>query len=207
MELTDLRYTLAMDRIREIPGEHLVPAEYEQYFEDGAKWFLQMEEEERFLLSEETQTEDLTLLQERNRRLYEEILPENYGRSWANPEYAAKKLGSGAGPYMAALRYEMRSVIPFVYRHLKERVLISADLEGSNAEYWDGSENFHSNDDIRYIRVPGESWTYPLTIGGIAVTDENCQDVFGDGTVEVVNYPSSEPTIRKKRMVVPNSMK
>ena len=73
MELTDLRYTLAMDRIREIPGEHLVPAEYEQYFEDGAKWFLQMEEEERFLLSEETQTEDLTLLQERNRRLYEEM--------------------------------------------------------------------------------------------------------------------------------------
>lgn len=104
MELTDLRYTLAMDRIREIPGEHLVPAEYEQYFEDGAKWFLQMEEEERFLLSEETQTEDLTLLQERNRRLYEEILPENYGRSWANPEYASEA-GSGGrtGPRGASL--------------------------------------------------------------------------------------------------------
>ncbi|MBQ6663258.1 MAG: InlB B-repeat-containing protein, partial [Firmicutes bacterium] len=66
---------------------------------------------------------------------------------------------------------------------LKERVLISEDPEGSNAEYWDGSENFHSNDRIRFIRVPGESWTYPLTIGGIHVTDENCQDVFGDGTV------------------------
>lgn len=128
MELTDLRYTLAMDRIREIPGEHLVPAEYEQYFEDGAKWFLQMEEEERFLLSEETQTEDLTLLQERNRRLYEEILPENYGRSWANPEYASEKLGPEAGPVLAALRYEIRSAVPFVYRLLRERVLIRAEL-------------------------------------------------------------------------------
>ena len=53
MELTDIRYTLAMDRIREIPGENMVEPGFIQYFEDGAEWLLLMEEEERFLLSED----------------------------------------------------------------------------------------------------------------------------------------------------------
>ena len=126
--MIDLRYSLATGRIREIPGENIVAPAFTAYFEDGAAWLLMMDEEEQFLRSEDVKNADLSLLGERNHRLYEEILPENYGRSWANPEYAAKKLGSGAGPYMAALRYEMRSVIPFVYRHLKERVLIRMEL-------------------------------------------------------------------------------
>ena len=66
MELTDLRYTLAMDRIRAIPGEHLVPPAFEPYFEDGAKWFLLMEEEEEFLMSDRAFSEDEDHLRERN---------------------------------------------------------------------------------------------------------------------------------------------
>ena len=127
-ELTDLRYTLSMDRIREIPGERLVPPAYVSYFEDGAKWFLLMEEEEKFLTSENAQREEEGLLRDRNRKLYEEILPQNYGSSWANPSYASEKLGDEAGPLLAALRYEIRCVVPFVYRLMRERVLIRAEL-------------------------------------------------------------------------------
>ena len=128
MELTDLRYTLAMDRIRAIPGENLTSPGFVQYFEDGAQWLLLMEEEERFLLSGDAVSADIDLLQKRNRRLYEEILPENYASGWADPEYASERLGSEMGPLLAALRYEIRSALPFVYRLMRERVLIRAEL-------------------------------------------------------------------------------
>ena len=128
MELTDLRYTLAMDRIRAIPGEHLVPPAFEPYFEDGAKWFLLMEEEEEFLKSDRALSEDEDHLRERNYKLYEEILPQNYKVSWANPSFASDRLGEKYGPLLSALRYEIRCVIPFVYRLLRERVLIRAEV-------------------------------------------------------------------------------
>ena len=128
MELTDLRYSLAMDRIRAIPGENLAEPGFVKYFEDGAQWLLLMEEEEQFLLSNDPADTEISLLRERNHRLYEEILPENYGTSWANPAFAAAELGSEEGPLLAALRYEIRSALPFVYRHMRERVLIRAEL-------------------------------------------------------------------------------
>ena len=128
MELIDIRYTLAMDRIREIPGENMVEPGFVQYFKDGAKWLLLMEEEERFLLSEDAACTDTDSLRDRNHILYEEILPGNYGSSWANHSFASERLGSEMGPLLAALRYEIRSALPFVYRLLRERVLIRAEL-------------------------------------------------------------------------------
>ena len=77
MELIDLRYTLAMDRIREIPGENLVHPAFVQYFEDGAAWFLQMEAEESALRADDENGPDPADLKRRNYRLYEEILEGN----------------------------------------------------------------------------------------------------------------------------------
>ena len=124
--MIDLRYSLAMDRIREIPGENLVPPAFVQYFEQGAQWFILMDEESRLLSNAETAS--LSELRERNYKLYEEILPENYGKSFANPSFAAALPGQECGPVLCALRYEIRSVIPYVYRKEKERVLIRAEL-------------------------------------------------------------------------------
>lgn len=126
--MIDIRYELAMGRISTIAGENIVEPSFVDYFESGASWFLMMQEEEAFLQSEAAETESVNKLRERNSRLYSEILPENYRTSWANPDYAAEKLGSEMGPLLAALRYEMRSVIPFVYRLMRERVLIRMEL-------------------------------------------------------------------------------
>ena len=126
--MIDLRYELAMGRISGIAGENIVEPAFVDYFESGAEWFLLMQEEEAFLKFREAETADLNVLMERNRRLYEEILPQMYKTSWANPDYASEKLGGEMGPLLAALRYEMRSVIPFVYRQMRERVLIRMEL-------------------------------------------------------------------------------
>lgn len=128
MELIDLRYQLTMDRIREIPGENAVSKAFVEYFEQGAEWLLLIDEEFDWLTSGRTRKASESELRIRNRRLYDEILPRNYGKSYANPAYAVKMLGEKFGPLLAALRYEMRSVIPFVYRLEKERVLIRAEL-------------------------------------------------------------------------------
>ena len=126
--MIDIRYELAMGRISAIIGENIVEPSFTDYFESGASWFLMMQEEETFLQSGASEAVSVKALAERNRRLYREILPENYGASWANPDYASEKLGSEMGPLLAAMRYEMRCVIPFVYRLMRERVLIRMEL-------------------------------------------------------------------------------
>ena len=128
MDLIDLRYSLALQRIREIPGENAVPPAFVRYFEEGAGWFLMIDEEMRFLSSGEEQSATADMLRMRNRKLYEEILPENYGASFACHDCAAKAFGEDMGPVLSALRYEMRSAIPFAYRLERERVLIRMEL-------------------------------------------------------------------------------
>ena len=117
-----------MERIREIRGEDAVLPLFSRYFETGADWFVLLDDEMRFITSNEASEAEISGLRERNRKLYEEILPENYARSYANPDYAAKTLGEEIGPVLSALRYEMRSALQFAYRLLKERVLIRAEL-------------------------------------------------------------------------------
>ena len=54
-------------------------------------------------------------LQERNRQLYEDILPENYGISYANPTYAEEILGKEHGNLLCFLYTELRALIGYVY--------------------------------------------------------------------------------------------
>ena len=128
MDLIDLRYSLALQRIREIPGENAVSPAFVRYFQEGAGWFLLIDDEMRFLSSGEERNATAETLRRRNRKLYEEILPENYGTSFACPDYSVKAFGEEMGPVMAALRYEMRSAVPFAYRLERERVLIRMEL-------------------------------------------------------------------------------
>ena len=127
-DLIYLRYSLAMERIREIPGEGAVSPAFIRYFEKGAEWFSMIDGEMSFLSSGEYRNAPTDELTGRNRELYEEILPGNYDTSYANPDFAAGELGEEKGALMAALRYEMRSALPYAYRLERERVLIRAEL-------------------------------------------------------------------------------
>lgn len=57
----------------------------------------------------------LEYLKRINGELYKDVLPENYGSSFANPDYAVKMLGDDYGKLLSFLYVELRGIISYVY--------------------------------------------------------------------------------------------
>lgn len=57
----------------------------------------------------------LEYLKRINNELYKDILPENYGESYGNPDYAVKKLSKEYGQILSFLYAEIRSIISYIY--------------------------------------------------------------------------------------------
>lgn len=114
------RYELSMGRIREIKDEHTVPEEFEDYFQKTAEFIGMIEEVEKMDSSAALETLTLTQWQQLNERLYHDILPAQYEKSYANPAYAVEKLGSVHGGLLSFLYTEIRKMIPYVF---EERLL------------------------------------------------------------------------------------
>ena len=130
-ELLLERLELALLRIREIPGEDFQGAElqpWKEYFTTVAKFLLLIEDTRQFLEQGKQATATLEELQQRNRALYEDILPENYENSFANPAYAVKMLGEEFGVLVSFLYTEMRSLIGFTYEGRLDELVIRMEL-------------------------------------------------------------------------------
>ena len=130
-ELLLERLELAFLRIREIPGEDwqgeaLQP--WREYFAAVTKFLLLIEDNRKFLEQDGLKMATLKELQQRNHALYEDILPENYENSFANPAYAVKMLGEKFGALAAFLYTEMRSLIGFTYEGRLEELVIRMEL-------------------------------------------------------------------------------
>ena len=130
-ELLQERLELALDRIREIPGddwqgEALQP--WREYFTVVAKFLLLIEDNRKFLEQDGLRTVSLEELQRRNHALYEDILPENYESSFANPSFAVRVLGEEFGALASFLYTEMRSLIGFTYEGRMEELVIRMEL-------------------------------------------------------------------------------
>ena len=126
------RYALARERIatvrEELAAGGAAAPQFEPFLKVCADWLAQLTEERDFIEDGGLETADEAALRARNERLYAEILPAHYDKSYANPAYAARALGTEYGPLCAALLYELRSAIPFLYEGAQERVLIRFEL-------------------------------------------------------------------------------
>lgn len=125
------RLELALLRIREIPGEDWqgeALQSWREYFTVMAKFLLLIEDNRKFLEQDGLKTATLEELQQRNHALYEDILPENYENSFANPAYAVKMLGEEFGALAAFLYTEMRSLIGFTYEGRLDELVIRMEL-------------------------------------------------------------------------------
>ena len=109
------RFSLSLERIREIPKEQEVPDKFREYFSRTAGFIEMIGRLWRDL--GENREEEMTLeeLKERNHALYEDVLPENYEESYGNPSFAVKMLGDGYGQLLSFLYAEIRGEIVCAY--------------------------------------------------------------------------------------------
>ena len=84
------RYELALDRIRLMQTEDTVKEPYRDYFKKMAEFVLMLDELRDELLDGRYQKFTLEELRTWNRRLYQDVLPEQYEESYANPDYACR---------------------------------------------------------------------------------------------------------------------
>ena len=139
------RFLLVMERIAGIAEETDVPEIYEDYFKKTAAFLLQLKEIVTKAEENSLKTASLTECKEQNKALYEDIIPENYAKSYGNPAYAAEKLGLEYGQILSALYAECRKHITDAFAGKKMNVTIAAELFVEIYNYFEDKENIDKN--------------------------------------------------------------
>ncbi|MFT4105388.1 MAG: aminopeptidase [Lacrimispora sp.] len=124
------RFDLSMERIGQIISEETVPQPFRDYFVRTASFIRMMGEYLRFIESGDQKKASIEVLKEWNRKLYEDILPGHkaalggYEKSYADPAYAAARLGEGYGRLFSYLYKEIRGDIVFVHENRMKDITI-----------------------------------------------------------------------------------
>ncbi len=129
------RYTLARDRIEETLGEDTFTEPLLSFFATCSKLMCDLSGIlERSLAGRtaDVATEDLA---RENQKLYEDIIPQNYDKSFANPDYITKvfeeakiKDAEKIAQYLSFIYHELRGLIGYAYEGRKEIFTLYAEL-------------------------------------------------------------------------------
>lgn len=122
------RYPLVMERIEQIRREKTVPQPYRDYFYKAASFLQEIKQEEEIITGGQADNRTLEEWQQINHKLYEEILPENYGKSYGNPAYAVEMLGEHYGKMFSAIYADIRSLITCAYQGRVYEITIFSEL-------------------------------------------------------------------------------
>ena len=114
-EAVEERHELALERIGQFADEETVEEPYRDYFRRTAEFILMIEDV--FVMQKRGELEklDLKAMEALNHRLYEDVLPGQYGESYANPAYAVERLGQDLGQYLSFLYTEIRGMIVYAF--------------------------------------------------------------------------------------------
>ena len=127
-DLETERYALAIERIRQIPDESICEEQIQTYFRVMAEFVLFADKAWNIVESGSLRRMTLEELQSLNRELYEDILPENYGRSYGNPDYAVDCLGESMGQMLSFLYAELRGMVPAAFEQNRFDMVIRMEL-------------------------------------------------------------------------------
>ncbi|MCR5268972.1 MAG: aminopeptidase [Lachnospiraceae bacterium] len=127
------RYQLSTGRIREIQTEQTVCEPFRTYFAKVAKFIELLDETYQIVESGKLRRMDLGELQDMNRSLFADVLPENYEKSYANPAYAVSILTQAGydasyGQILSFLYAEIRGLIPYVFEEDQEVLALFFEL-------------------------------------------------------------------------------
>ena len=127
-EIVKERYDLAISRCRGILKEEAVSTKYRDYFVKMAEFILLVDKVYASLKDGSFYRRKADEMAAVNRSLYQDILPENYRRSYADPDYALEKLGEGHGQVLSALYTELRGAIAYAFEKKMEYLDILFEL-------------------------------------------------------------------------------
>ena len=118
------RYTLAKERIVQIPEENIVKMPYQDFFIKEAEFLQKV-----ISVMDENQEQDKTLeeLQAQNYELYQDVLPQNYEKSYGNPVYAQKMLGE-YGRAFTFLYTELHGTIGYAFEKKVWDITVGLEL-------------------------------------------------------------------------------
>ena len=118
------RYKLAKERIAQIPEENIVKMPYQNFFIKEAEFLQKV-----ISVMDENQEQDKTLeeLQAQNYELYQDVLPQNYEKSYGNPVYAQKMLGE-YGRAFTFLYTELHGTIGYAFEKKVWDITVGLEL-------------------------------------------------------------------------------
>lgn len=122
------RFELVLDRLDTLKIGEEVQKEYVPYFEEVFGFIEKVLKTYTFVKMGEIYKVSEEILRERNKELFEDIFPENYKKSYFNPEYSVKNYGMEMGRFLSFLAAEMRALIGFAYEQDLESMLIRLEL-------------------------------------------------------------------------------
>lgn len=123
------RYSLMMDRIGLFINEGRVPEKFDEYFRRTARFILMLDEWKNFVAGGGMESASLDELKAWNDRLYEDIQNGNaYETSYANPAYAASKLGDEYGKLLSFIYTEIRGGIVYAVEFRYTELTVLAEL-------------------------------------------------------------------------------
>ena len=122
------RHILAVDRLRSLVAEETVAEQYLHYFQDVAIFLLELENVRRKIDSGAWDHYSIEEMRSINEILYSDIVGDHYGKSWANPAYAAGKFGVERGRLLSMLYAEMRSGLPYAFENRVDYLTILCEL-------------------------------------------------------------------------------
>lgn len=127
-ELMLERFMLMKERVLEIQEEELVKDPYRDFFRRTAAFITQMLQVYDKLQDGWIDTASLEELEANNQAMYQDILPQNYEKSYGNPSYAQAMLGEEMGQLLSFLYTEIRGMIVFVYENRLFDMTVAMEL-------------------------------------------------------------------------------
>ena len=122
------RFSLACERIRAFLADSKIKLPYLDYFKRMAEFVDLLSDWKHQVDTEDIWKQDMQSIQAYNHLLYEDILPESYATSYANPAYAVQQLGEDYGQLLSFVYTELRGGIVYVVENRLFDLTIHVEL-------------------------------------------------------------------------------
>ena len=146
------RYDLTIERIRSIVLEKTVAPAYQDYFQKVSRFLVDIDAILNRISSKKVEDCTLEELQNENENIYQDVLGDNYEKSYANPSYAVSVLGEEIGRLLSFLYTEIRGEIAYVYEQKLSYLAICNELFIEVYNCFEGEEtpNYKELRDVIY---------------------------------------------------------